>query len=90
MYGFHKGDYIDIEEYSPMDNLYKVTNNSGYDYRWLTEYDISKHFMFSNPSLDDMVGFGLTTKCECGSHKTYGTKIEGWQHSSWCPIYSKR
>lgn len=28
----------------------------------------------------------LRPVCECGSHKTYGTKIPKEQHSEWCPV----
>lgn len=60
-------------------------------------YDSFKHqgvrlvSVFMNQAdFDDfsMSGWGIETQelqCECGSHKTYGTRKNAVGHSSWCP-----
>lgn len=34
-------------------------------------------------------GGGLKPKCQCGSHKVYGSNCAAWQHSDWCECYGK-
>lgn len=40
-------------------------------------------------TVDEALGYS-GSKCECGLFTTLGRNVEPWQHSDYCPLYSKK